>query len=453
MPASRKLKKSDFDRIYDTSIRILSGIGIILDEPDTLKRLKSAGCTVSREGRLLFNESLVLKAVQSVPSSFTIFDQAGRPAVEAGRKRKAESRNYLAACLNSVKIFDRKIGRQRTAVLADITAAAKLCEKLDRIDMAAAVVTPNDVKPEQQAVTAVKAVTAQTEKPVAFTAHDERGAAAIWEHLADAAGGMSALCSKPCGLDLTGPTSPLMIGAEAVKRLQYAAAAGLPVVCYPGIIPGAASPITLSGTLAQSGAEILAGLVIHQLENPGAPVMSGSSILPMDMKTGCITYGSPEYAAACTAAVDFFSYLDIPSWAGGGCSDASCPGSQAAAEAQLTMNAAVLSGTDFIHNAGYLSSGRCASLEMLVLADELIRLNEQLEIDIDCSDEALGFELIKKAAFSESADEYMASEHTMKYLRSSMYYSEFFNRDVQEAFYPSESLWEKISAETEELMC
>ena len=414
------LDRKRFDRILHTALKILSEIGIELSEKATVKLLKEHGCTDTSEGRISFPSNLVCKAVESVPDTIRIFDLQGNLSVEV---KKNSDRNFLAAGLNCVNFFDRETKKQRQGTLDDIKQAAKLCERLERIDMAAAVCTASDIEPEIQAVSAAAAVTENTSKPVAFTAHDEKGARQIWAHLASEAGGMQALTSRPCGLDLTGPTSPLRIGSEAVLRLRYAAANGLPVVCYPGIIPGAASPVTLAGTLAQSGAEILAGIVIHQLENPGAPVLSGSAILPMDMRTGTITYGSPEYATACTAAVDFFNYLGIPSWAGGGCSDSASPDVQAAAEAQLTMNAAVKAETSFIHNAGYLSSGRCASLEMLVLADELIRINEEVNKAPDCSDDALGFTLIRDAA---AGSDYMGSEHTLKYMRESMYYSPLF---------------------------
>ncbi len=443
------LSNENSSRIFDTACKILHLKGIRVDNHETTERLKSEGCRLSEKGRLLFHEGLVHRVIETVPSEIVLHNSSGNPAARI-KKRCGDAdsrceRRYLAAGLNCIDMYDRHDGSRRPGTLFDVAEAATVCESLDRIDIAAPLCTPSDIPPDLQALEAVKAVTRNTGKPVAFTAHDNSEAESIWRHLADEAGGMSALSVKPCGLDLTGPTSPLYIGEEAVLRLRFAARHNLPVVCYPGIIPGAASPVTLSGALAQSGAEILAGIVIHQLENPGAPVMSGSAILPMDMRTGSITYGSPEYALACAAAVDFFSFIGIPSWTGGGCSDSALPDARAAAEAQLTMNAAVFSDTTLIHNAGYLASGRCGSLEMLVLADELIKLNERMETGIDCSENAIGFDLIMSA---ECGDDYMGSGHTIERMRSEMYYSPFFTRGTAE----SPDIWKKAVEKLESIL-
>lgn len=417
------LTSAELAGINTVVFKILLEIGMIVEDRQTAKRLVQSGCIRSVEGRILFPIDVVHRALSTVPDKVSIYDREGRISVSN------RGRRCLSIGLNCVNMYDRKLQKQRPGLLEDVKDAALLCEKLPGIDMAAALCTPSDVLPENQAYKAAVAVTSETGKPLAFTAHDEIESAKIWEHLACEAGGWTKFSSKPTGLDLTGPTSPLFIGTEAIKRLRFASSRNLPVVCYPGIIPGAASPVTLSGAIAQSSAEVLAGIVIHQLENPGAPVLSGSAVLPMDMRRGLITYGSPEYSLACSAAVDYFNMLGVPSWIGGGCSDAHVPGSQAAAEALMTMNMAMLSGTSFIHNAGYLSSGKTGSLEMIVFADELMRISGRLARGIDCSEEAIGFDLIKSASVDGN---YMGTKHTIQRMRSEMFIPAFFPRSDEE---------------------
>ncbi len=426
--------------IDDSVFRILREVGMRVDDEAAEKLLLQNGCLRSREGRLLFPPDVVYSAIENVPAEIRIYDRDGNPTVSN------RGRSCLSIGLNCMNIFDRKIGCQRPGLLQDVRDAARVCDRLGGIDMAAALYTPTDITPEHQALAAVAAVTDETSKPVAFTAHDHKGAEAVWEHLASEAGGWTKFTLKPSGLDLTGPTSPLFIGTEAVRRLRYAASKNLPVVCYPGIIPGASSPVTLSGAVAQSSAEVLAGIVIHQLENPGAPVLSGSAVLPMDMRRGVITYGSPEYSLACSAAVDYFNMLGIPSWIGGGCSDSHRPDSQAAAEAMMSMNMAVLSGTSFIHNAGYLSSGRTGSLEMIVLADELLRMSTRLGNGLDCSCEAIGFDLIKSAAVD---GDYMGSGHTIERMRTEMFFPDFFPRAEES---DGRELWKLVVEKLESIL-
>jgi trimethylamine--corrinoid protein Co-methyltransferase len=107
----------------------------------------------------------------------------------------------------------------------------------------------------------------------------------------------------------------------------------LPLVRFPGL----SGPITLAGAIAQSSAESLAGVVIHPLTNRGAPIMAGSSILPMDMRRADLAYGSPELMLAGMGAVDYFNSIGRPSWVGAGCSDFHLPDMQAAAEVGSNM--------------------------------------------------------------------------------------------------------------------
>jgi trimethylamine--corrinoid protein Co-methyltransferase len=154
-------------------------------------------------------------------------------------------------------------------------------------------------------------------------------------------------------------------------------------------------------------------------------VLTGSSILPMDLRSGGIAYGSPEYAMAGLAAVDLFSDLGIPTWTGAGCSDAHTVDAQAAAEAGMNLHLAALSGTAFIHNLGYLSAGKTGSLEMLVLCDELIGSARRLAAGLTVSDETLAVEASGRATAESS---FLLDEHTLAHMRSAMWAPGLFER-------------------------
>ena len=67
---------------------------------------------------------------------------------------------------------------------------------------------------------------------------------------------------------------------------------------------------------AQSSAEALSGIVIHQLTEPGAPVMSDSAVLSIDMRQADLAHGSPEYMLTGLGAADYFNVTGVPSWVG-----------------------------------------------------------------------------------------------------------------------------------------
>jgi trimethylamine--corrinoid protein Co-methyltransferase len=243
----------------------------------------------------------------------------------------------------------------------------------------------------------------------------------------------------------------LRLGAEACRRLAFAARRRLPVVCYPALLPGTTGPVTLEGALAQSTAEILAGLVVHQLSGPGSPVVTGSSILPMDLRSGGLAYGSPEYVLAGLAAVDLFTDLGIPSWTGAGCSDAHTVDAQAAAEAGMNLHLAALSGTSFIHNLGYLSAGKTGSLQMLVLCDELAASARRLAAGLAVSEESLAVEVSARAT-RENA--FLVDEHTLAHMRTALWAPALLQRSSLEDWVRegSPSLQDRLRARLHELL-
>ena len=409
----RLLTAEDSARIRAASFRILEGIGVQVDDAAARRALRDAGCRQDQAGRLRLREEAVLRALERAPRRLVLYDRDGRSAVDT-----TDRVPRFGLGINCLRTLDWRTGEQRSCTLSDIRETARLCEKLANVDLAASLGNPNDLPAAEQALAAVRALAEGTGKPLAYAAHDEVEDEAIWGWLADRAGGWQALADRPCALDLTGPHSPLRLGEEACRRLAFAARRRLPVVCYPALLPGTNGPVTLEGALALSTAEILAGLMVHQLAGPGAPVVTGSSILPMDLRSGGIAYGSPEYVLACLAAVDVFDELGIPSWTGGGCSDAHTVDAQAAAEAGMNLHLAALSGTSFVHNLGYLGGGKTGSLEMLLLCDELIGSARRLAGGLDLTEENLAVEAIARATPDNS---FLTDEHTLAHMRTAMW--------------------------------
>ncbi len=416
----RLLDEADSQSIHRTALGILREIGMLVMDHDTREMLKKAGCRESAENYLLFDEELIERTLAGVPSKMVLYDRNGEVAVDTSSVRP-----HFSPGLNCINVLDYRTGEHRPGRLKDIEETAKLCDRLPNIDLAAGLGNPSELPASEQAMATVRALAEGTLKPLAFIAHDEVEAEQIWTYLAELAGGWETFSARPFALDLTGPRSPLELGEEACRRLRFAARHRLPVVCYPALITGAGGPITLAGALAQSAAEILGGIVVHQMEQPGAPVISGSAILPMDMRSGQVAYGSPEYTLACLGAVDYFDHIGVPSWFGAGCSDAHTVDARAAAEAGMGLQTAVASGTSFIHNLGYLSSGRTGSLEMLVLCDELAGMAKSFAAGIQVNEDTLALDVTRRACKDRS---FLMDKHTLSHVRTAMWGPTLFRR-------------------------
>ena len=109
----------------------------------------------------------------------------------------------------------------------------------------------------------------------------------------------------------------------------------LPVVFTVGTITGGTGPVTIAGGLIQANAEMLAGYVLANLINEGAPFIYGGSVLPMDMATSLMTYASPEFMLTTSALTDMARYYRLPMFSFAGCSDSNIYDQQASLESAL----------------------------------------------------------------------------------------------------------------------
>ena len=408
------------DKIHAAVLRLLRKQGVNVQDQKTRKQLIKSGCRESPDGLVLFDTDLINSVLEKVPGNVMFFDRNGQVALDTGGGDLK-----FAPGLNCVDVLDYKTDKVRPCLLKDVVETARVCDALPNIHMAANLGNPSDVTFEDQARAAVQALIENTRKPIMFIAHDDIEAAKIWGYLAEVAGGWEVLSAKPWGLDLTGPTSPLTIKPEACRRLVFAAHKQLPVVCYPCLFPGISGPMTLAGAIAQSSAEVLAGIVIHQTACPGAPVISGSAVVPMDMRTVTLAYGAPEYALVSLAAIDYLQAIGIPTWIGAGCSDAHRLDAQAISEATMNMTAAALSGTSFVHNLGYLSSGKIGSLELLVLCNELAGMAQQLRTGISVNTDTIALDTIIDRSKN---GKFLTHPHTKKHVRNALWIPSLFQR-------------------------
>ena len=61
-------------------------------------------------------------------------------------------------------------------------------------------------------------------------------------------------------------------------------------------LAGVAAPVTLIGSIVQHAAETLAGIVLHQLAEAGAPIVWGGAPTIVDMRSGSTPMGAIETA-------------------------------------------------------------------------------------------------------------------------------------------------------------
>ena len=413
--------------IHDAVKKVLWEVGAIYEHvPTQQKLINDYGCREIDGERIQIPPDLVDTALSTVPRQIKLYDLNGQERVDTSSEIPSFCPGH-----NCVQILDHRTHSLRPARLDDIRSTARLCEALPNIDVVCSLGYPSEVAPEDEVTECTRAMYENSTKPAALLAHDEFIQERMMKIVADIAGGWNRITEKPVSIELMGPVSPLKLPAELCIRLTNCARWRVPVVCYPATFPGMSSPISIAGAIVQSSAEAIAGILIHQLEEPGAPVMSGSALLPMDLRQANLAYGSPEYMLSGLGASEYFNYAGIPAWVGAGCSDSHQFDAQAAAEAGANLAIAALANASFVHNLGFLSGGRTGSLEMLTLCDELIGWTSKMANGLDVNAETLAVEVIQRAA---PDNEFLTDPHTQDRFLTESWYPKLSDRSDSEAW-------------------
>ncbi len=143
-------------------------------------------------------------------------------------------------------------------------------------------------------------------------------------------------------------------------------------------LSGAAAPITLLGSVVQHAAECISGITIHQLAQPGAPIVWGGAPAIMDMRQGTTPMGAIETAMIDAAYAQVGKYFGFPTHAYMGASDAKIVDAQAGLESGMTALVGALAGINMISGAGMLDFLAAQSLEKLVIDAEAIGMAQRL---------------------------------------------------------------------------
>jgi len=213
--------------------------------------------------------------------------------------------------------------------------------------------------------------------------------------------------------------SPLVYDDTMTGALRTYAAANQGNVISPFILGGAMSPVTQPALIAQAHAEAMVGIALTQLVRPGAPVVYGSFLTTMDLKTGAPTFGTPESSLATMAISQLCRRLGLPFRCGGHLTASKIADAQAMQESTDTMNPAIMAGANFIfQSAGWLEGGLTIGYEKFVMdADRcgaIARMIEGLTFD----DNAFAADAYIEAGIGSN---FLGVEHTMRNYKTANY--------------------------------
>jgi trimethylamine---corrinoid protein Co-methyltransferase len=143
-------------------------------------------------------------------------------------------------------------------------------------------------------------------------------------------------------------------------------------------LAGATAPVTLVGSVVQHAAECISGITIHQLAQPGSPLVWGGAPAIFDMRTGKTPMGAIETAMLDLACSQVGKYLGLPTHAYLVAGDGRVVDAQVEMESGMSAVLGALAGINMISGAGMLDFLACHSIEKLVIDAEAIAAAQRL---------------------------------------------------------------------------
>jgi trimethylamine--corrinoid protein Co-methyltransferase len=380
-------------RILDEAFQLMQKPGIKVQSPTAHEMLLKAGA--SADGDIVkIPEKIVRKALDTVPAEFHLFDRNSNPRVHYG----GNSVQFDPGS-SGVHILDPDTLEHKPSFSQDLVRLVKVTEMLPQYDAQSTAVVCNEVPKEIGDFYRLYIVLLFSKKPIVTGSFSLKTLGTMIDMLAIFSGSHQALADKPQAVFDVCPSPPLIWSEFGAGNLIELARENVPAQLISMPLAGAAAPVTLLGSVVQHAAESLSGITIHQLANPGAPIVWGGAPAIFDMRRGTTPMGAIETAMIDAAYAQVGKSLNLPTHAYLGASDAKIVDAQAGMESGLSALVGALAGINMISGAGMLDFLACQSAEKLVVDAEGIAMAQRMLAGIEVRTDTLATALFEGINF------------------------------------------------------
>jgi len=192
----------------------------------------------------------------------------------------------------------------------------------------------------------------------------------------------------------------------------------VPVTVNGEPMAGASAPVTLAGTAAVGTAEILAGIVVNQLLEPGRPCFFNLGFSHvMDMRAGFAVTGGPENCLLAVAGAEIARHLGLPSvsWM---CSDSLLEDGQNALEKAVAALTHADARVSVVWGVGSMESEKTLSPIQAVIDDEIAAMARRYLAGFAVDPDSLAVEEVRRVG---PAGSFLATDHTLEHFRGSIF--------------------------------
>lgn len=394
-PKFEVLNQETIQKVIDEAVQLLSTPGVIVGSEEAIELLHGSGATIDHnQGIAKIPEELIRQSVETVPNKFQLFDASGSPCVHYSGNNV-----HFDPGSSGVHILDLASLEHRPSLSEDLIHIIQIAESLNEYDAQSTAVICHDVPEEIGDLYRLYLVLLYSQKPVITGAFAIQTGQVMFEMLEISAGSQKTNKEKPRAIFDVCPSPPLNWTDFGAQNLVDLARARIPAQIVSMPLTGATSPTSLIGAIVQHTAECLSGITIHQLANPGAPIVWGGAPAAFDMRYGTTSVGAAETALIIGGYAQIGKYLNIPTHGYLVATDSKTLDYQTGMESGISALSGILSGINMISGAGMLDSLACVSLEKLVIDAEAIALAKRFHDGINLPETNLSLDHFKDFAF------------------------------------------------------
>ena len=362
------LSEKDKAEIHAGVQHILSEIGFE-QLPKFLERFVDNKTIIRKNNRFCFGLGLIDQCLQSFNNKVLLHQQNRENYLDLSKGNVYFGTGGAAPLILD---YERKV--YRPSLVKDLLNAARVVDRLDNLSFFSRPLVLTDISDPHlmDIYTAVISLSA-TNKHVMTSVANSNTVKSLAEVCYLIAGGEDAFRRSPfLSLNINFVIPPLRLDAEACEVMRESVKYGIPVMANVFGQRGASSPVSIVGSVCQTIAEALSGLLICWLLDPDSKVICGPRAMVTDLRTGGMAGGSGEQAQTTSLLSQMMHYYKIPNSSIAGASDSNIPDYQAGYEKALSIATSAQSGANLVTQAsGMLSGLMGVSLESFVLDNEL----------------------------------------------------------------------------------
>ncbi|MBM4236539.1 MAG: hypothetical protein FJ152_08740 [Firmicutes bacterium] len=413
-PKLRLISDDQIKLVHEKALYILEHTGVKFESEEALKILQDHGATADLDKHIAkITPKMVDDAIKKTPSGFNLYNREGELAAEL-----SGNRSHFDPGSSVIKFMESDGTTVRSTTSDDLVQISRVNDALENIRLQSTAVVCYDVPKLIGDSYRLYLCLKNSPKAVITGAFSVAGIKHMHEILAAAVGGYDQLREKPLAIFDICPSQPLKWTHISAENIIDCARNNLPQELISVPMPGAATPITLAGSLIVHTAETLSGIVLAQCANPGAPMVYGGAPVQFDMRFSTTPMSAVEATMISAAYAQMGKYFGLPTHTYAALSDSKLVDMQAGAETAMSGTIAQLAGINVISGAGALDFINTFSLEKLVIDNDLCGMILRAQRGIEFSEETMAVDLIEKLG---PGGTYLETDLTMKFFKSEPY--------------------------------